>query len=245
MSFYLIPAGSFQSQQKLKKKVNERKNERENRRHSRLSSTNSTYSAISLQSLEEKSIVTNESSIHEPIITKSIHSTKVKSPSMFDNRKTALGSFNYTANTDMKEVLEITKKRQRKHSFSGSSMHRSTSHLTSSFETLSLEKKEVKIDFKPVNYQTSGSQKIEISNNESGQPIDWSGDISNQCAQEPVLCDSLEEDLVLGSTQELTPVYSNVSSVFSTKLGANLITSRVSEVSLKPRFKTSFFRKTK
>lgn len=246
MSFYLIPAGSFQSQQKLKKKASDRKNERENRSHSRLSSTNSTYSGISLQSLEEKSIVTNESSIHEPIISKSILSTKVKSPSVFANRKTELGSFNYTAITDMKEVLEFTKKRQRKHSSSGSSIHRSTSHLTSSFETLSLEKKEVKIDFKPVEYQSSESQKIETSNNESGQPIYWSGEISNQYDQEPVLYDSLEEDLVLGSTQELTPVYSNVSSVFSTKkLAPNLIPSTVSAVSSKARAKSSFFGKAK
>ncbi|ODV76941.1 uncharacterized protein CANTADRAFT_8118 [Suhomyces tanzawaensis NRRL Y-17324] len=273
MSFYLLPAANYQTQQKLKEQMEGKK--RELRKHSSTGSKKSSKSSaapsiiapsayssrtprtsisssgndqfaatrkMSITSGDSKS--SNETTLTAPsrktqaASPSSNHHMKADNESFYDNyspysrkhiikssasstagsidssrRPSAVpSSFNYSSNLDMSQVLKVSKQH---------ALHKKSTKLSESMSNLSIgetsgfdsESKDIKVEFKNVNFQVL--EPPQVATKQPEETIDTIASDEDE--------DSEAES---ASNNNLTKVYSNVSSIFSTKNDPSLYKSQ-------------------
>lgn len=210
MSFYLLPPVSYQTQQKLKSQVEHKKansKRRSSRQHS-VASHHSSNSSIQSPSIFTKntnrSVDIDEISNLDSLSISSDHS--LSKPDSKNTRKQRNQTFNYNYNHDMNEVLKFTKsqshlrhgKRSSASASTASSMFSgSTKESRDSQESENLLHNQFRIpnyNKPPIESDDYSQQEIHLELSDEGEEPD----------------DESEEN-------NLTRVYSDVDSIFSTK----------------------------
>lgn len=217
MSFYLIPAVSYQTQQKLKNHVHDQK-ARGGRRSRQLLQPHSIFSNDSKQdsvtprsshrrsSKQDSTISSNASTISTDSLARAMEdldTASVFSSSKPSRHQRKSSVFNYDLNAEINEVLKYAKDTKRKRKSKSHSLASSINSMPTNLHT-----PEVKVDFKEVRYEPVHSE-----DNEEEE----------------------EEDA------PLTRTYSNVSSIFSCnpKIHDKSKSSRASTVSANSNYTAS------
>lgn len=222
MSFYLLPPVSYQTQQKVKNHVNRKKEHKNRRKHneSTSSSIRSTSKSVKSNSIYNKTVSNKSIDELSNLDSLSIHSEQSQISEVAKKEKKH--TFNYSYNTDLNEAIKYSSKHRissdRKR-YNGSiyspSQYTASQYQNSAYSSsLYSDEDSLLVRHNPTTTQTVESQHDThiINIKEEAE------DLNNEDYKNSFDFQLSEDDDDEQEANKLTRVYSDVDSIFSTKV---------------------------
>lgn len=239
MSFYLLPPVSYQTQQKLKKQVDRKKEQKHRRKHSESSNASiRSPKSVKANSIFNKTVSNRSVDEISNLDSLSIHSEKSELSTV--SKKEKKHTFNYSYNTDLNEAVRYSSKHKTpsdKRRYNGSiyspSQYAASNYTASQYQNSAYSSSLYSDEDSSITRQTTQMPAASQSaQSQLDAPIINIKQDRDEYANEDYK-NSLDFQLSEDDEDEnkLTRVYSDVDSIFSTKVDSS------------PKSKLKFFNK--